>query len=96
MMIDMGRVLPTVVSRLRTSPVGHGLEMRTHKRDRSIAVVRIGEDAYRIEEDGFARRCLESDAKGSKRILRTLLKREFPRSRKVRISPLAAPDDRQT
>lgn len=93
MMLDKGSALATVLGRAEKLLVGQGLDLRTYKRDRSVAVVRLGADAYEIREEGFERKTYTSDLKGLKRLLRKLLKREFPRSRKIRLHPLPAEEE---
>lgn len=59
--------------------------MQTYKRDRSVVVLRVGEDTYRLKEKGFEENTFETDFKGLKKLLKALLKREFPRSNKIRV-----------
>ena len=87
-MLDKAAALATVLGRAEKLRTGQGLDLRTYKRDRSVAVVRRGPDTFEIREDGFERKTHVSDLKGLKRLLKKLLKREFPRSRKVRLHPL--------
>ena len=88
MMIDKAAALTIVLDRAEALPVGRGLDLRTYKRDRSVAVVRLGHDEFEIREDGFEQKTHASSLKGLKKLLRRLLKREFPRSRKIRLHPL--------
>ena len=88
MMIDMAGALPFILARLRKCPLGDGLDLRTYKRDRSVLVMRSGEDAYLVNQNGFERERFDSDGKGLKKLIKNLLKREFPRSRKIRVQPV--------
>ena len=94
MMLDKAAALATILGRAEKLGVGQGLDLRTYKRDRSVAVVRQGEDAFEVREDGFDQKTHVSDLKGLKRLLKKLLKREFPRSRKIRLHPLS-PGERE-
>ena len=89
MMLDKGSALAAVLGRAEKLRAGQGLDLRTYKRDRSVAVVRLGADAFEVREDGFEQKTHLSDFKGLKKLLKKLLKREFPRSRKIRLYPLA-------
>lgn len=93
MMLDKSAALVTVLGRAEKLPVGRGLDLRTYKRDRSVAVVRRGGDSFEVREDGFEKRTHETTLKGLKKLLKTLLKREFPRSRKIRLYPLSTGED---
>lgn len=89
-MLDISGALPEILSRARKLPHGNGLDLRTYKRDRSVIILRLGEDKYEVREAGFERNTFETGLKGLKKLLKSLLKREFPRSRKVRINTLSA------
>lgn len=84
-MIDMANALPTILTRSKKLAVGEGLDLRTFKRDRSIVIMRTESDTYSVVEDGFHHEQFQTSHKGLKKIMKTLLKREFPRSNKVRI-----------
>ncbi len=87
-MLDKAGALPDILSRVKKLPIGNGLDLRTYKRDRSVTVIRLAEDAYEVRENGFEKGVHTIDFKGLKRLLKTLLKREFPRSRKIRLQTL--------
>nr|WP_321513651.1 hypothetical protein [uncultured Pseudodesulfovibrio sp.] len=85
MMLDIAGVIPNTLTRLKKLAPGSGLELLTYKRDRSIHIVKSDDDAFIITESGFQENVFSSDLKSMKKLLRTLLKREFPRSNKVRV-----------
>jgi len=82
--IDIGAALPTALSRLKKLPDGATLELLTFKRDRGAAVRRTGA-VYEVREFGYRNENSVEDARGLKKRLKTILKREFPRSNKVRL-----------
>lgn len=84
-MIDKTKASEAVLERLGKLPVGHYLELRTYKRNRALYIVKKGEDDYVIIEDGYVKErfCVGDDK--LKKTLSTLLKKEFPRSHKVRL-----------
>jgi len=84
-MIDIASAIPTILTKTKKLPVGQGLDLRTYKRDRSVAIKKIEADTFEIQENGFEKNRFESDHKGLKKLLKTLLKREFPRSNKIRV-----------
>ena len=83
-MIDLGSALPTALSRLKKLPDGAVLELLTFKRDRGVAVRKTG-DVFEVREFGFRDETCTEDAAGLKKRLKTILKREFPRSNKVHV-----------
>lgn len=91
-MIDIAGAVPNILSRLRKLPVGHGLELLTFKRDRGLRVRRIGEDRFTATEFGYQAGTVQADLKSMRRVLKTVLKREFPRSNKMRVHALGDQD----
>lgn len=73
------------LTRLKKLPIGKGLDLRTFKRDRSVTIMRRAEDRYNVKEDGFESQTFETDIKGMRKLLKMLLRREFPRSNKIRV-----------
>ena len=93
-MLDKTAVIPAVTARLDKLPCGHALDLRTYKRNRSVIILKKDEDAYLFIQDGFARDRFTVPASKLKKTLQKLLKKEFPRSRKVRLYDLGAWDER--
>jgi len=87
-MIDKTNVIDAVCERLRKMPDGDCLALRTYKRNRSVYIVKETGDALTIVEEGFYRDRFTVPREKLRKTLRTLLKREFPRSRKVRVYSL--------
>ncbi len=84
-MIDKAGAIPTILTKLKKLPVGHGLDLRTFKRDRSVVILRMADDEYTVKGNGFQQETFATDLKGMRKLLKTLLKREFPRSNKIRV-----------
>jgi hypothetical protein len=89
-MLDKATALPALLRKLDKLPRGHALDLRTYKRNRSVLVRRVGEDDFAVAEDGFHREDFRVPFSGLKKLLKTLLKREFPRSTKIRVYDLGA------
>ena len=89
-MIDKANAIPTILTRLKKLPVGSGIDLRTFKRDRSVIIRRNGNDLFSVTENGFRTETFTTDIKGMRKLLKTLLKREFPRSNKIRVYDLNA------
>ena len=85
-MIDKTNIIPAVMERLQTLPVGHYLDIRTYKRNRYVFFVKKGEDDFLIVENGYFQERFEKvPMKKIKKLFKTLLKKEFPRSTKIRV-----------
>lgn len=84
-MIDKASAIETILRKLRKLPVGKGLDLRTYKRDRSVVILRKTDDLFSVRQDGFTKDTFSTDFKGLKKLLKKLLKQEFPRSNKVRV-----------
>lgn len=87
-MIDKTTAMETVMRRLEKLPVGHAIDLRTYKRNRSVVIARTVPDAFDVVENGFAQGRFEATTGSMKKLLKTLLKREFPRSTKIRLYDL--------
>ncbi|MFW9996587.1 MAG: hypothetical protein ACFFD4_31370 [Candidatus Odinarchaeota archaeon] len=84
-MIDKTNILSALLERLDKLPVGHHLDVRPYKRNRSVMVVRKSERMYEIIEEGFFSECFSVEASKLKKTLRAVIKKEFPRSHKIRV-----------
>ncbi len=87
-MIDISSAITHVMQHMKKTAIGCGLKLLTFKRDRHITIIRTGEAQYTIIEMGFENRTFEISQRELKKTLKTLLRREFHRSRKVRIAPV--------
>jgi hypothetical protein len=84
-MIDKANAIAVIMTRAKKLAIGRGFDLRTFKRDRSIIVRRVSNDVFHVLEDGFQTHQYETDFIGLKKLLKALLKREFPRSNKIRV-----------
>ncbi len=92
-MLDKSAVIQAVQNKLDKLPCGHALDLRTYKRNRSVIILKQTEDAYRFIENGFSQERFTVPASKVKKTLQKLLKKEFPRSRKVRLYELGHWDE---
>ena len=63
----------------------HYLDLRTYKRNRSVIIVKITEEDLMVIENGFFKDRFQIKAAKLRKLLKSLLKKEFPRSRKIRL-----------
>ena len=87
-MIDKDKVLDTVLERLKGLPDGHYLDLRTYKRNRSVMIVKQGSDHLLVIQNGYERNRYRIKTGKLSRLMKTLLKKEFPRSNKIRLYTL--------
>ena len=74
----------------RIEPPG-GIELLSYKRNRSVAIICNQGGDYLVRERGYKEQEMTVDRQQLPRLLKTLVKREFPRSRKVRLHKFQDP-----
>lgn len=84
-MIDKDKIIDTVRERLKKLPVGHYLDLRTYKRNRSVIIVKKGEENLLVIENGYYQERFHLKEEKLNKLLKTLLRKEFPRSNKIRL-----------
>ncbi|UCD31273.1 MAG: hypothetical protein JSV38_10755 [Desulfobacterales bacterium] len=84
-MIDKTKIIDTVCERLEKLPVGHYIDLKTYKRNRTVIIVKKDENKLLVIEDGYHKDRFVIKPGKLKKLLKTLLKKEFPRSRKIRL-----------
>ena len=84
-MIDKKKIIETVRERLRKLPVGHYLDLRTYKRNRSVIIVKKAEESLLVIENGYYQERFHLKEEKLNKLLKTLLRKEFPRSNKIRL-----------
>lgn len=85
-MINCDGFIDTVRQKLKTTAYGKSLEIRTYKGDRRIIITKNWDDDYSVQEDGFVLAHYDHlTIDELRKLLKTLQKREFPRSNKLRI-----------
>lgn len=70
-----------------------GIELLSYKRNRTIAIVLQSADRCLVLEKGYKEQEIEASMAELPRLLKTMIKREFPRSRKVRVFKFDHPDE---
>lgn len=86
LMVDIGNVIPLVLKKMAQFGEGEVLVLQTLKRERSLTLTHLAAGRVLIREEGFAQQEFEVDSAGLKKALKLLLEKEFPRSKKVRVS----------
>ncbi len=87
-------IMPSILERLQKLEKGQCLDMRTFKRNRSVAIICVADDSFNVVERGFYEEEWENlTVEQVKKLLKTLLKREFPRSNQIRLYTLDSFED---
>ncbi len=84
-MIDKDVFIKTLLEKARKLPVGHYLDVRSYKRNRTVFLIREAEDRYHVIENGFFRDEFQVAFAEIRQLFKKILKREFPRSHKIRL-----------
>ncbi len=84
-MIDKTRIIDSVLKKLKKLPVSHYMDLRTYKRNRSLIIAKMSEGDLLVIENGYFKERFRLKPEKLKRLLSTLVKREFPRSHKIRL-----------
>ncbi|MCF8086300.1 MAG: hypothetical protein K9J48_05345 [Desulfohalobiaceae bacterium] len=92
-MLDVSALIPAVLAKLDKLPSGHALDLRTYKRNRSVIIRKQDEDSFLFLENGFYQDRLTVPGDKVKKTLKKMLRKEFPRSRKVRVYELGPWDE---
>ncbi len=84
-LINKDSVLKDCLQALKKTEIQGGVELLSYKRNRSIAILRIGNDCFLVKENGYVVEELATSMAKLTKILKVRIKREFPRSRKIRL-----------
>ncbi len=91
-MIDKVTAIQTVLQKVKDLPLGHCLDLRTYKRNRSVVIKKIGLDEILVVENGFEQGRITTTFGKLRKVLKLMLKKEFPRSTKIRLYALGECD----
>jgi len=84
-MLDRATAVQDVMRRLQKMESGDFLKLLTWKKDRSLLLIKHNEDEILVFERGFVEEEFRVKYSKLKKLLKSLLKREFPRSHKIRV-----------
>ena len=92
-LVNIDTVLRTLLQRLDKLSSPQGIELLSYKRNRSIALLLQKDNTILVRERGYrnSEKILGRD--GLLKNLKSLIKYEFPRSRKLRIYQIEGPAD---
>lgn len=87
-MLDASALIPAVLSKLDKLPKGHALDLRTYKRNRSVIILKQQQERFLFLQNGFYQDRFTVPRDKVRKTLKKMLKKEFPRSRKIRVYDL--------
>ena len=90
-LVNIQSVLRLALQKLENMSPPSGLELLSYKRNRTIAVTVAGHEKYMVRERGYVEQEVTVHLNELPRVLKTMIKREFPRSRKVRVYTFTDP-----
>ena len=92
-LVNIDSVQRQVLQLLKKVEAPGGIELSSYKRNRSISIAVISPDQVVVKENGYEVQELTVHKNNLSKLLKTMIKREFPRSRKVRIHKFADPSE---
>ncbi len=90
-LINIQSAIKRVQQIVRRLEPTQGVEILTYKRNRGITIIKVDAETLSVQEHGYQEETHLVHARDLGRLLKTLAKREFPRSRKVRVYQLDSP-----
>jgi len=92
-LVNIDSVIRTLLPKLEKLSPPQGIELLSFKRNRSIAVLFLGENTFLVRERGYREEEQIVEKNGLQKHLKSLIKYEFPRSRKIRLYQINTPKD---
>lgn len=84
-MINKDSFIADTLKRLEKLEVGKCLDICTFKKDRKVVIEKLAVN-YNVYEEGFEKQSfMNLEVQDMKKLLKTLERREFPRSNKLRV-----------
>ena len=92
-LINIDTAIKRAIQMLRKLSPPQGLEILTYKRNRGVTILKQEEDLFAVRERGYEENEYSVSFNALPKLLKSISKREFPRSRKVRIYQLSSPEE---
>jgi len=92
-LVSLDSARAQTVRYLKKLSPSQGIALLTYKRDRGLVILCLDDHAYEVREFGFINEKSVVTQERIGRLLKTVIKREFPRSHKVRLLKLASVDE---
>ena len=92
-LVSIDSVIRRITRQLAKFSPPQGFEILSYKRNRSVAVLLLDEKTVLLCERGYEEQEFRLPLSGLQKELKSLIKREFPRSRKLRLYQVAGPEE---
>lgn len=92
-LVNIDTALKDAIRLIARCPVNGGVEILSYKRNRTVALIRLSETSVCLREQGYVEEETVTEMSQLSKRLRVIMKREFPRSRKVRLFKFSSPED---
>jgi len=90
-LINIQSAIKRVQQIVRKLDPPQGVEILTYKRNRGITIIKIDDQTLSVQERGYEQNIFQVSMDDLAKLLKAIAKREFPRSRKVRVYRLDNP-----
>lgn len=90
-LINIESAIKQVLQIVKKLDPPQGVEILTYKRNRGITIIKIDDDTLSVQERGYEETTFQVTMAELAKQLKSIAKREFPRSRKVRVYQLDSP-----
>ena len=84
-LINLDTAFKRIIMMLKKMESKRGVEILSYKRNRGVVILRLSEAEFFVRQRGYEEAEYIVSFEGLTKILKSILKQEFPRSRKVRI-----------
>jgi hypothetical protein len=92
-LVNIDSVIRNLLQKLEILRPPQGIELLSYKRNRSVSVLLLEGGSYLVRERGYREEEQVIDKARLQKHLKSLIKYEFPRSRKVRMYQINDPRD---
>lgn len=84
-LVNVETAISKTIDHLKKSDVGQGMEILSYKRNRFVSIIKQGEDQFHVIEKGYKENQFKAETEELQKLLKSICKLEFPRSRKLRL-----------
>lgn len=95
-LINIGSILNESIRVLRKAGESGGVGLFSYKRNRRVVLVKLTNETCLIKENGYVQQEKVVKITAVEKDLRSIIKREFPRSRKIRLYKFSNEDELKT
>ncbi len=92
-LVNIDSVIRNLLQKIEKLSPPQGIELLSYKRNRSVAVLLLGDNTFLVRERGYREEEQVVEKERLQKCLKLLIKYEFPRSRKIRMYQVGNPQD---